>query len=411
MARMKIWIKYLIGAVLGIAFAVLAPSDSQFFNAAVEFASNLAIQFGRYSLLPVLFFGFTVSIYNIRESRGLLKLSIHILLFIVIAAFAAAFLGLLSVLISPPPIIPIFVEEAYTIEPLGIREAFLSLFPSSPFEALVNGLYLLPVCILAGFAGAGFAVDKTVAKPVLTLFDSLSRVSYSVMVFFVDMFSIGLIAVSVNWALQFKTLLSSGFFTGFVLLLAADFFIIALIILPIIIKIFCRDGNPYKVLYAAIAPVCAAFFSGDTNLTLPVLFRHVNESLGVRRRISSVSLPVFSIFGRAGSALTVTVSFVMIVRSYSSLGIGREDMLWLVAIAVLFSFFLGRFPVIGAYTSLAAVCSLYGGFESSFLILRPAAFFIGSVAAAIDAVIAVAGCYIIGCRLKTASPRDLRFFI
>lgn len=153
------------------------------------------------------------------------------------------------------------------------------------------------------------------------------------------------------------------------------------------------------------------FFSGDTNVTLPILLRHVNESLGVRRRVSSVSLPVFSIFCRAGSAMVVTVSFVMIVRSYSSLGIGSKDMLWLVLVASIFSFFLGRFPAAGAYTSLAAVCALYGGFESSFLILRPAAFFIGSIAAATDAVIAVAGAYIIGHRLKITTPRELRFFI
>lgn len=408
---MKIWIKYLIGSVLGIVFALLAPADSQFFNAAVEFTSALAIRFGRYSLLPVLFFGFTVGIYKIRESRGLLRLAAYISLFVVASAFIAALLGLISVILSSPPIIPIFVEEAYNIEPLGIKESFLSLFPSSSFGVFTDGLYLLPVCIFAGFAGAGFAVDKNISKPAIALFDSFSSVAYSVMAFFVDMFSIGLIAVSVNWAMQFKSLLSSRFFTGFILLLSADFLIIAVIILPIIIKIFCRDINPYKVLYAAAAPVCAAFFSGDTNVTLPILLRHVNESLGVRRRVSSVSLPIFSIFCRAGSAMVVTVSFVMIVRSYSSLGIGSKDMLWLVLVASIFSFFLGRFPAAGAYTSLAAVCALYGGFESSFLILRPAAFFIGSIAAATDAVIAVAGAYIIGHRLKITTPRELRFFI
>ena len=339
---MKIWIKYLIGSVLGIVFALLAPADSQFFNAAVEFTSALAIRFGRYSLLPVLFFGFTVGIYKIRESRGLLRLAAYISLFVVASA-----LGLISVILSSPPIIPIFVEEAYNIEPLGIKESFLSLFPSSSFGVFTDGLYLLPVCIFAGFAGAGFAVDKNVSKPAIALFDSFSSVAYSVMAFFVDMFSIGLIAVSVNWAMQFKSLLSSRFFTGFILLLSADFLIIAVIILPIIIKIFCRDINPYKVLYAAAAPVCAAFFSGDTNVTLPILLRHVNESLGVRRRVSSVSLPVFSIFCRAGSAMVVTVSFVMIVRSYSSLGIGSKDMLWLVLVASIFSFFLGRFPAAG----------------------------------------------------------------
>ena len=409
---MKIWIKYLIGSTLGIIIAIIAYSDSVFFNSAVEFLSNIAIQFGRYSLYPVLFFGFTLSICKLRESRSLLKLSIYIAVFIIISSFLTALLGLVSVSISSPPRIPIFVEETSSVETLGVMESFLRLFPSSAFEAFVDGLYILPLCIFAGFAGAACAVDKNISKPVLTLFDSLSRVSYAVMAFFVDMFSIGLIAISVNWFIKFQAMLSTKFFTGLITLLLVDFFIIALIIYPLILKIICRDINPYKVLYAAIAPVCAAFFSGDTNLTLPILLRHSNESLGVRRRISSVSLPVFSVFGRAGSAMVVTISFIVILKSYSSLGISAKDMFWLVGISTLFSFFLGRFPVTGTYISLVAVCAIYGrGFESGFLILRPAAFFIGSIAAAIDALTAMVGTYIIGYLSKMTNTRNLRFFI
>lgn len=409
---MKIWIKYLIGILLGTVLAVFANTGSELFNSSVEFMSNLAVQFGRYSLYPVLFFGFTVSIFKLRESKSLLKLAVFVSIFIVITAFFTAMLALVSVSIGSPSRIPIFVEEAVKVEQLGIKDSFLLLFPSSAFEAFMNGVYILPLCIFAGFAGAGCAVDKNIAKPALTLFDSLSRVAYAVTAFFVDMLSIGLIAVSVNWVIQFKEMLASKFFTGFIILLLADFFIIALIIYPLLLKIICRDVNPYKILYASIAPVLAAFFSGDTNLTLPVLLRHANESLGIRRRISSVVLPVFSIFGRAGSAMVVTISFIVILKSYSSLGISAKDMVWLICTASLFSFFLGRFPITGTYISLVAVCSIYGrGFESGFLILRPAAFFIGSVAAAVDALTALVGTYIIGYASKMTNPRDLRFFI
>ncbi len=409
---MKIWIKYLIGILLGTALAVFANTGSELFNSSAEFMSNLAVQFGRYSLYPVLFFGFTVSIFKLRESKSLLKLVGFVSIFIIITAFFTAMLGLISVSVGNPSRIPIFVEEAVKVEPLGIKDSFFMLFPSSAFEAFIRGVYILPLCIFAGFAGAGCAVDKNIAKPALTLFDSLSRVAYAVTAFFVDMFSIGLIAVSVRWVIQFREMLSSKFFTGFIILLLADFFIIALIIYPLLLKIICRDVNPYKILYAAIAPVLAAFFSGDTNLTLPVLLRHANESLGIRRRISSVVLPVFSIFGRAGSAMVVTISFIVILKSYSSLGISAEDMIWLVCAASFFSFFLGRFPITGTYISLVAICSIYGrGFESGFLILRPAAFFIGSIAAAVDALTALVGTYIIGYVSKMTNPRDLRFFI
>lgn len=412
MADMKVWIKYLIGIFLGICIGAAVSSNNVFVSSVTDFISDFSVKFGRYSLYPALFFSFTVSIFNLRDNRKLFKLGFSTSAFIIVSALFFSFFGLITVLIGSPSRIPIFVEGASHIQALNIKDAFLELFPSSAFEAFTNGLYILPLCVLGGFAGAGCAVDKTISKPVLTLFDSLAKTSYSVMVFFVDVFSIGLLAVSVHWAISFKNMIAAKFFTDFIILLFADFFIITLLIIPAVIRIFCRDVNPYRVIYASIAPAAAAFISGDTNSTLPVLLRHSNESLGVRRRISSVALPVFSVFGRAGSAMTVTISFIVILKSYSSLGISVGDMAWLVIISSFFSFMLGRIPIGGAYAALAAICAVYGrGFESGFLILRPATFFIGSIAAGIDAVIAMAGTYIIAHRSGMTNVRDLRFFI
>jgi len=409
---MKIWIKYLIGILAGIAFAFIAPQQNAGFTEIIQFLSGLAIQFGRYSLYPVLFFGFTIGVYELRESRSLFRLGAITAAIIIITTILLTVTGLLSVLIRNPSRIPIFVEGAGEIEKIGIMESVRQLFPSSAFEAFANGLFILPLCIFGGFAGAGCAVDKNDAKATLTLFDSLSRVSYAVMTFFVDMVSVGMIALSVNWLLQFRTMMASRVFTDFVLLLVFDLFFLALIVYPVLIRVSCGKVNPYRILYAGIASILAAFFSGDTNMTLPVLIRHTNESLGVRRRISSVTMPIFSIFGRAGTALTVTVSFIVILKSYSSLGIAFNDMLWLMGISILLSFFLGRFPSGGAYIALATICMLYGrGFEAGYLILKPAAFFICSIAAAIDALTTIMGTYVIAKRYDMLNHRELRFFI
>ncbi|HHU37504.1 MAG TPA: dicarboxylate/amino acid:cation symporter [Treponema sp.] len=409
---MKIWIKYLVGALIGVAFALAAPQQNATFMMITEYLSTLVIQFGRYSLYPVLFFGFTIAVFELRESKTLMRLGLVTTGVIIISTILLTVTGLISVLARNPSRIPIFVEGSSELASVGIKESLLMLFPSSAFEAFTAGMFILPLCILAGFIGAACAVDKTSAKATLTLFDSLSRVSYSILSFFVDTVSIGMIALSVYWTVQFREMLASHAFTDFIVLLFFVFFFIALILYPAIIRLTCGKVNPYRVLYSGIASVLAAFFSGDTNMTLPILFRHVNENLGVRRRVSSVTLPLFSIFGRAGVALTVTISFIVILKSYSSLGIAFMDMFWLMGIAILLSFFLGRFPLGGAYIALAAVCALYGrGFEAGYLILKPAAFFIGSIAAAIDALTAITGTYIIAKKWDQVNSRELRFFI
>lgn len=409
---MKIWIKYLAGALIGVAFALAAPQQNAAFSSITEFLSTLVIQFGRYSLYPVLFFGFTIAVFELRESKTLLRLGLVTSGVIIISTIVVTVTGLISVLARNPSRIPIFVEGSNEIASIGIQESLLQLFPSSAFEAFTNGMFILPLCIIAGFIGAACAVDKTSAKATLTLFDSFSRVSYSILSFFVDTVSIGIIALSVFWTIQYREMLASHAFTDFIVLLLFVFFFIALVLYPAIIRFTCGKVNPYRVLYGGLAAILAAFFSGDTNMTLPILFRHVNENLGVRRRVSAVTLPLFSIFCRPGVALTVTVSFIVILKSYSSLGIAFGDMMWLMGVAILLSFFLGRFPLGGAYIALAAVCALYGrGFEAGYLILKPAAFFIGSIAAAIDALTAHMGTYVIAKRWDQVNNRELRFFI
>lgn len=412
LAPMKIWIKYLAGIIAGVAFALIAPMQNPAFSGFIQYISDLAIQFGRYSVYPVLFFSFTIGVYELRESKSLFKLGAITAGIIIISTILLAVTGLVTVLVRNPSRIPIFVEGANEISKIGIGESFRQLLPSSAFEAFTNGLFILPLCIFGGFAGAGCAVDRNVAKSTLTLFDSLSRVSYSVMTFFVDIIAIGMIAISVNWTMQFRAMLASKVFIDFMLLLLFNVLLIAFVIYPLIIRLMCGKVNPYRVLYASTASVIAAFFSGDENMTLPILIRHANESVGVRRRISSVTMPMFSIFGRAGSALTVTVSFIVILKSYSSLGIAFYDMLWLLGMAILLSFFLGRFPSGGAYIALATVCGLYGrGFEAGYLILKPAAFFICSTACAIDALTTIMGTYVVAKRWDMVNHRDLRFFI
>ena len=409
---MKIWLKYLIGILVGITFALTAGAENTAFEQITDFLSKAAVQFGRYSLYPAVFFGFTLSIFELRENRSLLKIAVVTSFIICITAVLLSCIGLISVLIHTPARIPIFVEGAADMQVLGVAESLLKLFPSSSFEALLNGTYILPLCIFGGFAGAGCAVDRNIAKPTITLIDSLARVSYAVMVFFVDMLVFGMVALSSYWVITFRAMLLTTVFADFAVLLLIDLLIIALVVYPVLLKMFCREINPYRILYAGLAPMLAAFFSQDTHVALPVLLRHSNESLGIRRRVSSVALPVFSIFGRAGSALVITVSFIVILKSYSSLRIGFKDMLWLIGYASLFSCFLGRFPAGGTYIALASVCMLYGrGFESGYLILRPASVFIGATAAALNALTAITGTYIVAYRFNMTGKKDLRFFI
>jgi Na+/H+-dicarboxylate symporter len=141
-------------------------------------------------------------------------------------------------------------------------------------------------------------------------------------------------------------------------------------IYPALLYLFGKRENPYKWLYAVIGPAITAFLSRDVYFTLASLTKHGKESLGIPRRIGSATFPFFAMFGRAGTAMVTAVSFVVILTSYSSLGITFAQFLWVLIFSFLFSFTLAIVPGMGVFVALSSMCALYGrGIEEGYLIL------------------------------------------
>ena len=72
---MKVWIKYLIGSVLGIIAAFILPMHIPALESTLVTLSEIAIRFGRYALIPLVFFGTAMSLFNLRHKKHILKTS------------------------------------------------------------------------------------------------------------------------------------------------------------------------------------------------------------------------------------------------------------------------------------------------------------------------------------------------
>ncbi|MBO5482929.1 MAG: dicarboxylate/amino acid:cation symporter [Spirochaetaceae bacterium] len=409
---MKIWIKYLIGIALGIIAAFVLPENLLTDTGIVSFLSDIAIRTVRFLLVPLVFFSFTVAVFKLRDTKKLFKTLLITAIIIVSVAFLFTVLGLVAIFIVKLPRIPIAADRITQTESLNILENIKLLFPYSGFESLLNGFYLLPAVILAGLAGIGCAVDKVDSKPTVSLFDSLTKVSNAIMSFFIDIFAVGLVAVTCMWMFQFREVITSGIYNGLIILLTVILFVIAIIIYPLILYLVCKETHPYRVLFASLATFFAAFFTGDTNLSLALAMRHNRESLGIKRRSTSTVTPLLSIFSKAGSSLVVAISFIVIIRSYNALSISFQDVLWIAGFSILSSFFLGPFPTGSTFLALTVLCSLYGrGFEAGYLLLKPIAFILCSFAAAIDSLTMIFGTYIVSQKMKTTERQDIKKFI
>ena len=408
---MKVWIKYLIGVAFGVLAAFILPGNAAFSNA-VAFLTELFIRVGRYVVVPLIFTSAIVSINKLRTSKLLLKTTWLTALIIVVSSLILTAVGLLSILIVKLPRIPITVDVATDVFQLDIKGLILSMFPYSGFDALREGSFLLVCLIFAFIIGWESASEETAFKPVFALSDSLSNLFYNISNFFTEIMSVLCIAIVCYWTINFRTVIEPGIFTPMIIMFIVDLVIIAGIIYPVILHFVCHDPHPYKVLYASIAPMILSFFSGDSNLVIPLANRHCRESLGIRRRCRGFTYPLFTIFARGGTALVSTISFILIWRSYSSLSIPMTDILWIFGLSFGFSFLLGGIPSGGAFILLTILCSKYArGFETSFLLLKPASLVICSFAALFDTITAMFGTYIVAVKTKMIEHHSITHFI
>ncbi|MBS7266438.1 MAG: cation:dicarboxylase symporter family transporter [Treponema sp.] len=409
---MKVWIKYLIGVALGVLAAFILPAENAAFANAVSFLTELFIRIGRYVVVPLLFTSAIVAVSKLRTSKLLLKTTWLTVLIIVASSLILTLIGLISILLVKLPRIPITVDVATEAFNLNVKGLILSLFPYSGFGAVMEGSFLLVCLIFAFIIGWESASEETTFKPVFVISDSFSNLFYNIAAFFTEIMSILCIAIVCYWTMDFRNVIEPGIYTPMIIMFIVDFIVVAGIIYPIILHFVCHDPHPYKVLFASIAPLILSFFGGDSNLVIPLANRHLRDSLGIRRRCRGFTYPLFAIFARGGSALVTTISFILIWRSYSSLSIPMSDILWIFGLSFGLSFLLGGIPSGGAFVLLTILCSKYArGFETSFLLLKPASVIICSFAALFDTLTAMVGTYIVAVKTKNIEHHSITHFI
>ena len=170
---MKLWFKYLLGILLGVIAAFILPASSPVVQDAVTFISDLAIRFGRYTLLPMLFFSVAYAMFKLREKKLISKTYALTFTTIVLSSLFLTFFGIASILLVKLPRMPIASDQLADLTFIDAKDLLRQLVPFSSFSTLQNGVYLLPTFIFASLAGAGCASDTASFKPVITLFEAL----------------------------------------------------------------------------------------------------------------------------------------------------------------------------------------------------------------------------------------------
>ena len=113
---MKVWIKFLIGSILGAICALVLPVENVAFSGFLSVVTEIVIRFGRYMVIPVMFFTVVIAFNRLRDTKLLLKTGAWIGIVIVASSLILTVIGLISILVARIPRIPITVEKIPEID-------------------------------------------------------------------------------------------------------------------------------------------------------------------------------------------------------------------------------------------------------------------------------------------------------
>lgn len=411
---MKIWMKLLLGTILGFILSLFLPLDSASWQSSLILLSEIVLRLGRYIAFPLFFFTMATGIYELQREKQLMTVLLRIIIFTAGGTLLLVLLGTVVTAFFTTPRIPIVVESYIPPDLPDMTSIVRSVFPYNMFKVFSGKAHLLlPLYFLAFLLGLNFSFDKTLAAPAQQFFHSMGLVFYHVNTLFLEILGVGMVFLSISFLIQLQSIIDPGMFSSLYILIALLTVLILGGLFPFILYLLDPDkDNPYKLLYGNLGALLTAFFSGDLYFSSAALIKHSQENHGIPRRISSVFIPFASMFSKAGTAMISALSMVIILQSYSSLEITLFQIFWIIFFAFLVSFSLPGFPGQGVFVALILLCRFYGrGLEEGFLLLKPVLPLLISSATLID--IATIGLInlLIGKTMRTQKEIALREYI
>jgi Na+/H+-dicarboxylate symporter len=387
---MKIWLKMCFGAVIGILLGLYLPDASGDTGRFFVYLSGLAIRIGRYALLPLLFFSLAISVYDLRLEGRLFAVYRKTIVYAILTSLGMITLGIFLVSMFTPGRIPIIIESQIPLEKPGPGEMLYKVFPANLFTLFTDSTdFLLPLIVFGLLFGLALAHNRNMFHSLVEICDSLSRLFYHINSFITEFLFIGGIALSASLMLRLRKVTDISLFLELFIVLGLFSLILGFGIFPLLLYFLQGRKKPFVWMYAQIAPALGALLSGDVYFSLGLLVRHAKETIGLPRKVCAGSPFLTTVFTRGGSAMITAVSFMVILRSYSSLETGFLNVLWIIAASFGISFLLGAVPGSGAFVGLALLSGMYGkGMEEGFLILRPVSLILVSLGAFLDVVCA-----------------------
>jgi Na+/H+-dicarboxylate symporter len=277
-------------------------------------------------------------------------------LYLVTTAIAVSLALIIANIVDPGVGINTSEAANYIAKPApSFKEVFIGIFPSNPFQAMVEGnmLQVIVFAILVGVAilQAGDS-GKTVLRGCQMISDVIMRMvsilmnlaPYGVFCLLAKLFTSQGFSAIINLALYFGTIV-------FVLFLHAS------VVYTSIFALLTRL-NPLTLFKNMRPALLFAFSTSSSNATMPITLNVARTRVGAHNSIASFTIPLGATVNMDGTAIMQGIATVFIAQAYG-LDLTMGEYLAVVATATLASIGTAGVPGVGLIT-LAMVLQQVG---------------------------------------------------
>lgn len=349
---MKLWVKIFIGLVGGVLAGLILGEKAIYLKPLGTIFLNLINMI----IVLLILSSMTVGICSIHDPKKLGRLGgktigvyflttlISILTGLVLANLFAIGDNLKLVAVSQEP-----------TSPPSISDIALSIIPSNPVAALVNG-NILQIIVFAIFLGIAINFAGPKGKPLFHLLESLADVMYRLTSIIMEFSPVGVFGIMAWVAGTFGLTL----FLPLLKFLLVYYFACAwhlIIVYGGLLKFVSR--LPVWPFFKGMGDaIMMALTTCSSAATLPVAMHCAQENLGVSKNISSFVFPLGITFNMNGTAIFQTMSAVFVAKAYG-IPLDMSHYVTLVLTAILSAIGTAGIPG-GGFVMLSAVLTSVG---------------------------------------------------
>lgn len=307
---MKLWIKILIGLVLGVLTGLalqekailLKPLGTLFINAI------------KMLIVPLIFSSLIVGMTSMKDTKQLSRIGIKTIIIYLCTTAVAVGIGLIvSNIIQPGVGMKIDSTHFFAAkEAPAFIDTLVNIVPKNPLAALSSG-HVLQIIVFAIFIGIAINITGKKAEPAKQLAEAVAEIMYTLTAIVMKAAPVGVFALMAYVVGEY----------GIQTLLPLAKVILAVYIASLIHIVFIYGFgitilgklNPVRFFKGILDAQMVAFTTSSSSGTLPATIKCSQENLGVSKSVSSFVLPLGATINMDGTAIYQGVCAVFVAQA------------------------------------------------------------------------------------------------